>query len=232
MKRCTRNIRGDKMTVKRIVGDNSRLYFFEEGTAVTIGSLTAGSFYRITGIGTVSAFPAGLTVGRIFMAKTAISLTSGSGNSVIPLTLSSQCGLQEIGSTLKKDAIDVGVLCDTVSTFVPGKLNGEISGTMVIETSTGEQTTTDVILGNLISLLEEQDDGSFVASTPGEQVNIAICLTEEIVGTTVKDLFLFTPAYVTSSGFTGGIGSAKTGDVSISVAKGDFEPQMLKTGRI
>jgi hypothetical protein len=220
------------MTNKRIVGDNSRFYTFEEGSEIVTGSLTAGNFYRITGLDATTVFPDGLTVGKIFMAKTALVLVSGSDDAVVPITMSPQCGLQDIGSTLSRDAIDTTALCDTVSTFVLGKLTGEISGTMIVETSTGEQTTSDVILGNLIELLEEQTDGSFVASEPGEQVNVAICLTEGIVGATVKDLFLFTPAFITSSGFTGSIGSAKTGDVSISIAKGDFNPQMLKTGRI
>lgn len=220
------------MTNKRVVGDNSMLYLFEIGNEVVTGSLTAGNYYLITGMDATSVFPDGLSVGKIFIAKTALSLASGSDDAVKPLTMSQLCGIQEVSSTLKRDAIDVTTLCDTLSTFVSGKLTGEVSGTMVVETSTGEQTTTDVILGNLIELLEEQDDGTFVASTPGEQVNVAICLTEGIVGTTVKDLFLFTPAYLTSSGFSGGIGSAKTGDVSISVAKGDFAPQMLKIGRI
>lgn len=220
------------MTNKRVVGDNSMLYLFEIGNEVVTGSLTAGNYYLITGMDATSVFPDGLSVGKIFIAKTALTLVSGSDDAVKPLTMSQLCGIQEVSSTLKRDAIDVTTLCDTLSTFVSGKLTGEVSGTMVVETSTGEQTTTDVILGNLIELLEEQDDGTFVASTPGEQVNVAICLTEGIVGTTVKDLFLFTPAYLTSSGFSGGIGSAKTGDVSISVAKGDFAPQMLKIGRI
>jgi len=220
------------MTIKRAVGDNSRFYLFELGSEIVTGSLVAGSWYLITGMDTTSVFPAGLSTGKIFMAKTALSLVTGSDDAVKPITLSPLCGLQDIGSTLTRNAIDTTTLCDNLSTFVAGKLTGEISGTMVIETSTGEQTTSDLVLGNLIELLEEQEDGSFISSTPGEQVNVAVCLTEEIVGTTVKDLFLFTPAYITSSGFTGGLGSAKTGDISISVAKGDFNPQMIKTGRL
>jgi len=220
------------MTIKSTAGDHTRMYTFEIGAEIIVGALIAENFYLITKKGTTSSLPDGLDVGHIFIAKAGTTLVSGAGDGVEPLVMSQQCGMQDIGSTLSRDAIDVTTLCDTMSTFVPGKLNGEISGTMVIDTSTGEETTTDVILGNLIELLSEQTDGSFTASTPGEQVNVAILLTEGILGESVRDMFLFAPAFITSSGFTGGLGSAKTGDVSISIAKGDFQPHMLKTIRL
>ena len=107
-----------------------------------------------------------------------------------------------------------------------------MTGTLVVETSTdAEQTATDIVLGNLITMLEQQTDGSYNRSTAGEQVNLALVLTEGIVGADVRDLSLYTPALITSGGFSGGTNSAKTADMSLAVTTGDFEPQFVKEKR-
>ena len=80
-------------------------------------------------------------------------------------------------------------------------------------------------------MLEQQADGSYNRSTTGEQVNLALVLTEGIVGANVRDLSLYTPALITSGGFSGGTNSAKTADMSLAVTTGDFEPQFVKEKR-
>ena len=57
-------------------------------------------------------------------------------------------------------------------------------------------------------------------------------MTEGIAGNDVKDLILYTPAQISSGGFSGGTNSAKTADVSLSVTTGEFEPQFVKENRI
>ena len=146
--------------------------------------------------------------------------------------MSKFCGFQNIDGTFNKEQIDVTAICDKLTTYRAGRLTLELSGTLVLETSTGEETASDIVLGNLITLLDQQDDGSYNRSAVGADVNVAIVLTEGIYGADVKDLSLYTPAQITSGGFSGGTNSAKTADVSLSVTTGDFEPQFVKEKRI
>lgn len=219
------------MTIKRIINEDTAIYFFELGNEVTTGALTVGTRYLIQAqAASASALPNGLQVGDIFLCQKETTLVQG--DVVIPLVMSKFCGYQNIDGTLDKEQIDVTAICDKLSTYRAGRLSMELSGTLVLETSTGEETATDVVLGNLITLLDQQTDGSYTRSEVGADVNVAIVLTEGIVGADVKDLTLYTPAQITSGGFSGGANSAKTGDVSLSVTTGDFEPQFVKESRI
>lgn len=218
------------MTVKRVINEDTGIYFFEIGSEITTGSLTVGTRYLITALATPSAIPGGLAVGDIFLAHSASDI--GSGNKVKPLTMTKFCGFQNIDGTFDKEQIDVTAICDKTTTYRAGRLTVELSGTLVVETSTGEETATDVVMGNLITLLSQQSDGTYVRSTVGADVNVAIVLTEGIAGNDVKDLTLYTPAQISSGGFSGGTNSAKTADVSLSVTTGEFEPQFVKESRI
>lgn len=221
------------MTLKRVINEDTGIYFFEIGTEIVSGALVPGSRYLVTGIDTgTSVIPEGLAVGDIFMAKTALDLATGADDAVKPLVMTKFCGYQNIDGTFNREQIDTTAICDKTSTFRAGRLTVELSGTLVVETSTGEETATDIVMGNLIELLDEQDDGSYTRSTTGEAVNVAIVLTEGIAGDTVKDLTLYAPANITSGGFSGGTNSAKTADVSLTVTTGDFEPQFIKEGRV
>lgn len=219
------------MTVKRVINEDTGIYFFEIGSEVDTGALVAGTRYLITALAaSESALPKGLVVGDIFLAHTAITL--GSGDKVKPLTMTKFCGFQNIDGTFDKEQIDVTAICDKTTTYRAGRLTVELSGTLVVETSTGEETATDVVMGNLITLLSQQSDGSYERSAVGADVNVAIVLTEGIAGSDVKDLTLYTPAQISSGGFSGGTNSAKTADVSLSVTTGEFEPQFVKENRI
>lgn len=219
------------MTVKRVINEDTGIYFFEIGSEVATGSLTVGTRYLVTALAASgSTIPNGLVVGDIFSANTAITL--GSGDKVKPLTMTKFCGFQNIDGTFDKEQVDVTAICDKTTTYRAGRLTVELSGTLVVETSTGEETATDVVMGNLITLLSQQPDGSYERSAVGVDVNVAIVLTEGIAGNDVKDLTLYTPAQILSGGFSGGTNSAKTADVSLSVTTGEFEPQFVKENRI
>lgn len=219
------------MTVKRVINEDTGIYFFEIGSEVETGALVAGTRYLVTARATSdSALPTGLIVGDIFLAHTAITL--GNGDKVKPLTMTKFCGFQNIDGTFDKEQIDVTAICDKTTTYRAGRLTVELSGTLVVETSTGEETATDVVMGNLITLLSQQSDGTYERSAVGADVNVAIVLTEGIAGNDVKDLTLYTPAQISSGGFSGGTNSAKTADVSLSVTTGEFEPQFVKENRI
>jgi hypothetical protein len=219
------------MTVKRVINEDTGIYFFEIGSEVATEALVAGTRYLITArAASGSALPVGLVVGDIFLAHDAITL--GSGDKVKPLTMTKFCGFQNIDGTFDKEQIDVTAICDKTTTYRAGRLTVELSGTLVVETSTGEETATDVVMGNLITLLSQQEDGSYERSAVGADVNVAIVLTEGIAGNDVKDLILYTPAQISSGGFSGGTNSAKTADVSLSVTTGEFEPQFVKENRI
>lgn len=219
------------MTVKRVINEDTGIYFFEIGSEVNTGALVAGKRYLVTArAASESALPKGLVVGDIFLAHTAITLSND--DKVKPLTMTKFCGFQNIDGTFDKEQIDVTAICDKTTTYRTGRLTVELSGTLVVETSTGEVTATDVVMGNLITLLSQQSDDSYVRSAVGADVNVAIVLTEGIAGNDVKDLTLYTPAQISSGGFSGGTNSAKTADVSLSVTTGEFEPQFVKESRI
>lgn len=218
------------MTVKRVINEDTGIYFFEIGSEMTEVALAIGTRYLVTKIASAaSVIPTGLQVGDIFLAQKADTLATGDG--VKPLTMTKFCGFQNIDGTFDKEQIDVTAICDKVSTYRAGRLTVELSGTLVVETSTGEETATDIVMGNLITLLDQQQDGSYERSSVGQDVNVAIVLTEGIVGEDVKDLSLYAPAQITSGGFSGGTNSAKTADVSLSVTTGEFEPQFVKEYR-
>lgn len=219
------------MTVKRVINEDTGIYFFEIGSEITTPTaLAIGTRYLITKVAANSTkVPTGLQVGDIFVAQKADALAEGDG--VKPLTMTKFCGFQNIDGTFDKEQIDVTAICDKVSTYRAGRLTVELSGTLVVETSTGEETATDIVMGNLITLLDQQQDGSYERSAVGTDVNVAIVLTEGIVGEDVKDLTLYAPAQITSGGFSGGTNSAKTADVSLSVTTGEFEPQFVKEYR-
>lgn len=219
------------MTVKRVINEDTGIYFFEIGSEVNTRELVAGTRYLVTArAASESKLPKGLVVGDIFLAHTAITL--GNDDKVKPLTMTKFCGFQNIDGTFDKEQIDVTAICDKTTTYRAGRLTVELSGTLVVETSTSEKTATDVVMGNLITLLSQQPDGSYERSTVGADVNVAIVLTEGIAGNDVKDLTLYTPAQISSGGFSGGTNSAKTADVSLSVTTGEFEPQFVKENRI
>lgn len=222
--------KGDKiMTVKRVINEDTGVYFFEFADEKTTDALTVGDRYLVTAVGTSSALPKGLQAGDIFRCTSAITLSEG--DKVKPLVMTKFCGYQNIDGTFDREQVDVTAICDKISTYRAGRLTVELSGTLVVETSTGEETATDIVMGNLLTLLDQQTDGSYNRSTTGVDVNVAIVLTEGIAGADVKDLTLYTPAQITSGGFSGGTNSAKTADVSLSVTTGDFEPQFVKEKR-
>lgn len=219
------------MTVKRVINEDTGIYFFELGDAVTTGSLTKGTRYLVTKKAAQDTIiPQGLIVGDIFLADSALTLATG--DEVKPLVMSKFCGYQNIDGTFDREQIDVTAICDETTTYRAGRLTVSLSGTLVVETSTGEETATDVVMGNLITLLDQQNDGSYERSVPGKDVNVAIILTEGIAGADVKDLVLYTPAQITSGGFSGGTNSAKTASVSLSVTTGDYPPQFVKEKRL
>lgn len=217
------------MTVKRVINEDTGIYFFEIGSEAT-KALTIGTRYLITARAAESVLPKGLKVGDIFLCREVV--TPASGDKVKPLTMTKFCGFQNIDGTFDKEQIDVTAICDKTTTYRAGRLTVELSGTLVVETSTGEETATDVVMGNLITLLSQHPDGTYERSTVGVDVNVAIVLTEGIAGNDVKDLTLYTPAQISSGGFSGGTNSAKTADVSLSVTTGEFEPQFVKENRI
>lgn len=223
--------KGDKiMTVKRIINEDTGVYFFEFADEKTTDALTVGDRYLVTAKGASSALPKGLQAGDIFRCTSATTLSEG--DKVKPLVMTKFCGYQNVDGTFDREQIDVTAICDTVTNYRAGRLSVELTGTLVVETSTdAEQTATDIVLGNLITMLEQQSDGSYNRSTAGEQVNLALVLTEGIVGADVRDLSLYTPALITSGGFSGGTNSAKTADMSLAVTTGDFEPQFVKEKR-
>ena len=223
--------KGDKiMTVKRVINEDTGVYFFEFADEKTKSALTVGDRYLVTAIGASSALPKGLQAGDIFRCTSEITL--GEGDKVKPLVMTKFCGFQNIDGTFDKEQVDVTAICDKTTTYRVGRLKVELSGTLVVETSTSEETATDIVLGNLITLISQQADGSYERSAVGADVNVAILLTEGIAGNDVKDLTLYTPVQISSGGFSGGTNSAKTADVSLSVTTGEFEPQFVKENRI
>ena len=190
------------MTIKRVINEDTGIYFFEIGSPVSVGALTQGTRYLISSVGTTSALPSGLVAGDIFLVNSATTLLSGAGDSVKPLTMTKFCGFQNIDGTFTREQIDTTAICDATSTFRAGRLTVDLSGTLVVETSTSEETATDIVMGNLITLLTEQADGTYERSETGAPVNVAIVLTEGIAGETVKDLTLYAPANITSSGLS------------------------------
>lgn len=219
------------MTTKRVINEDTGIYFFEIGDEMATGSLTAGARYLVTAQASASSvIPSGLKIGDIFMAKTALTLATG--DKVKPIVMSKFCGFQNIDGTFDREQVDTTAICDPIATFRAGRLTVSLSGTLVVETSTGEETATDIVMGNLITMLDEQADGSYNRSEVGADVNVAIVLTEGIAGSDVKDLTLYAPAQITSGGFSGGTNSAKTADVSLAVTTGEFEPQFVKEKRV
>lgn len=218
------------MTVKRVINEDTGIYFFEIGSETT-SALAVGTRYLITGVAASdSTLPQGLVVGDIFLCQK--ETAPAEGDKVKPLTMTKFCGFQNIDGTFDKEQIDVTAICDKTTTYRAGRLTVELSGTLVVETSTGEETATDIVMGNLITLLDQQEDGSYNRSAVGQDVNVAIILTEGIAGQDVKDLVLYAPAQISSGGFSGGTNSAKTADVSLSITTGEFEPQFVKENRI
>lgn len=219
--------------IKRVINEDTGLYFFEIGSEIATGEITKGTKYLVSKKAeTSSVIPTGLQVGDIFLCQKD-SVTLGAGDAVKPLTMSKLCGFQNIDGTMDREQVDITALCDDTTTYRAGRLNLELSGTLVVETSNDdEETTTDIVMGNLITLLDQQADDSYNRSTIGETKNVAIVLTEGIAGADVKDLTLYTPVQISSGGFSGGTNSAKTGDVSLVVTTGDFKPQFVKEKRI
>lgn len=219
--------------IKRVINEDTGLYFFDIGSELSSGNLTKGTKYLVTKkADTASAIPTGLQVGDIFLCQED-ELTLGEGDAVKPLTMSKICGFQNIDGTMDREQVDVTALCDETTTYRAGRLSLDLSGTLVVETSNDDEVTaTDIIMGNLITLLDQQTDGSYDRSTVGEVKNVAIVLTEGIAGADVKDLTLYTPVQISSGGFSGGTNSAKTGDVSLVTTTGDFKPQFVKEKRI
>lgn len=219
--------------IKRVINEDTGLYFFDIGSELNSGSLTKGTRYLVTKkADTSSVIPTGLQVGDIFLCQKD-SMTLVEGDAVKPLTMSKICGFQNIDGTMDREQVDVTALCDETTTYRAGRLSLDLSGTLVVETSNDdEETATDIVMGNLITLLDQQTDDTYNRSTVGETKNVAIILTEGIAGADVKDLTLYTPVQISSGGFSGGTNSAKTGDVSLVTTTGDFKPQFVKEKRI
>ena len=219
--------------IKRVINEDTRVYFFDIGSELNSGNLTKGTRYLITKKAEASSvIPTGLQVDDIFLCQKD-SMTLAEGDAVKPLVMSKICGFQNIDGTMDREQVDVTALCDETTTYRAGRLSLDLSGTLVVETSNDdEETATDIVMGNLITLLDQQTDDSYNRSTVGETKNVAIILTEGIAGADVKDLTLYTPVQISSGGFSGGTNSVKTGDVSLVTTTGDFKPQFVKEKRI
>ena len=94
--------KGDKiMTVKRVINEDTGVYFFEFADEKTTSALTVGDRYLVTAVGTSSALSKGLQAGDIFRCTSEITL--GEGDKVKPLVMTKFCGFQNIDGTFSKE---------------------------------------------------------------------------------------------------------------------------------
>ena len=82
--------------LKRVINEDTGLYFFELGTEMTTGAMTKGTRYLVSAMAdSESALPNGLQVGDIFICQDA-DKSLASGDIAKPLTMSKICGFQNI----------------------------------------------------------------------------------------------------------------------------------------
>ena len=130
------------MTVKRVINEDTGIYFFELGEEKSTGALTLGGHYLVTGIASSSStIPSGLKIGDIFVDNGTTATTLGSGDKVKPLTMTKFCGFQNVDGTFNREQIDVTAICDKLTTYRAGRLTAELSGTLVIETTDNATST-------------------------------------------------------------------------------------------
>ncbi|MCF7943862.1 MAG: hypothetical protein K9L21_05485 [Spirochaetia bacterium] len=149
---------------ERLQGDQGYLYFGELGTEVTgseMGTdLTIEGFYKITGKGEASAFPATSGVKDVFFNKPAISALEG--DAAKPITLHKLAFVTNVPMGGSKQKFDVTVQTDEYKSSAEGKraeLSGNIDGYFVDAESSGLR---DEILERFFRRVTDDGAGAIV----------------------------------------------------------------------
>lgn len=115
---------------ERLTGSDASLYKMEFlAPAVATGVMTSGSWYKIASISGIASFPAGYTVGDLFLGNGAATPLNA-GNTAFLATSTVVADASSFEMSFSRDEIEVTVLTDDVKKYRAGKadLSGTING--------------------------------------------------------------------------------------------------------
>lgn len=182
-------------------------------TEVTTGLLTSGVIYVVKTIGGSSAIPAGVEVGKSFIADGTEDITA-SGDVVIALAETDKCDISTWSIDLSRPEIDVTTLCDEINTYLPGR--PDLSGTIEGIYKTGTTDANDGVLNAFVDIVAQageggaitvydQTDGALVfvlyKQERGESGDVKTLYVAPVVLTSYSDSVSGTDGQAFSSGF-------------------------------
>jgi hypothetical protein len=112
---------------ERLVGSDASLYKMTFGPNQNSGTMTSGQWYKIATISGTTVFPAGYTVGDLFLGNGG-TMSAGNSAALATSTVVADCSGFEMA--FSRDEIEVTVLTDDVKKYRAGKsdLSGTVNG--------------------------------------------------------------------------------------------------------
>ena len=181
-------------------GASGFLYMSTEGAVSTGAGLTAGSWYRITGISTgTSVLPEGLTTGDVFYQRTTgapvTTAAFASGDAVQPLVLTKLGFVTDVSMSASKEKFDETVQTDDVKSYqVSSKAEktGSISGYWV-----DDDAHQMLIVKNVDTVIENTSTGGLTRTSPVATVRRFFLSREESTAASAQ-VWEYLPAIVES----------------------------------
>lgn len=165
-------------------------------STVTTGTLTESAKYIVKVIGGSSTLPAGVEVGKAFIADGTEDITS-SGDEVILLTESDKCDVSQWSIDLSKPEIDVSTLCSEVNEYLAGR--PDLSGTLEGMYKIGSTDVADGVLNSFVDIVSQAGEGGAVTVNDQSDGNLVLLLYKQKDTTAGETLQLYiAPVVITT----------------------------------
>jgi len=195
-----------------VLGADACLYNATRGDLVSTGALTSETWYQVSQVAATGSVFTNLAVGSIFKSPTSATMTLGTGDAVVPLTLEEVCRT-ECDFNMEQDVVDATTSCDfPYAVNIPTGIT-TISGSMTTmlrydDTTKALTPVTIELMNKFLSILSDNNDGTF-AVVPAENSSmiLVIDLNRKITsGSSIFKTYLIVLAFISSFNMSLGLG--------------------------
>lgn len=197
------------MAIKALTDLDGELKLGVKGTQIDgdgIATLDAG-FYIVKSVAASSGLPTNAVAGAVFTAEG--TEVPEVGDSVIPMTFSHLCDVQNATFEVTKDEYDITTLCDNIKKYVVGR--ADFTGSLEGVTKLGITDNADGIINQFVKKITQSSDFATLTIDDKQEGIIYLQLGINKVSTTGEPTaFYLMPVVLTSLSQGVSRGSAQT----------------------
>ena len=155
------------MALERLIGADAELHRYAWGTPLITGTAAAGAEYKIVALSGTTVFPAGYSVGDVWIGDGTATFSATNSASLGTPTVVAECS--SFSFDLNSDEVEVTVLKDSVKKYRKAKtdMSGSVEGITFISSLADGSSLANRFLriintsGTNVSTINEIDNGEF-----------------------------------------------------------------------